>query len=720
MINLENLDDRSLEDILDEYKSKVTYLSTEWTNFQEPDPGITLIELFSWLKTVQHEYLNRKSEGVSRKFLDLLDVKIKKNRGSETFLEISNLKTDVNIPRYTRWKCGNLVFENPDPQIAIGSNILKVVFQNPEAASEQEYYKFDGSNVFYIFGKDVDHKKSKTFERSFTVSFDSPLPSNSLINLYFSIYNSKGLVRNPIKLGDNFESIADIKWEYYGTENGVTGWHGLKIFEDQTHNFLFSGVIRFQIGGICKSVNEEYKIRATLIRDEYDYPPRIDNIFTNTFLVRQTDTKCFNKVIKKEDILSDRTVEIKNHVAIYGRSEVYYKKYGGWVKTNAVTFSSKIKEGKLIVDLSEIWDKIKDHKHSDDVIMVVSYSQDIKNKMTIGSGEGISNQKIRFDIRGTLYDGVELLISENINGEEVFFKWNRVDDFYSSSKYDRHFVYLEDAGIIEFGDHEYGVSPRLGVNNIKLCKLVCTAGENSNIKENQINAVSTMNKNIKNARITQVTPAIGGEDVETIVHASARAADMFADPHRAVSVEDYEEIVKSTPGLMFSNVKILPNYMPGEDVSKQNCITVAVRWNRKVGLTIPKSFENNIMRHLDKYRLINTKIRVVGPDYIGITVNGDLVVNSFYREEDKIIEKEIKKFVKKLNLDFGKTLHFGDMFGMIDKLKYVSYINKLKIIPSGNYIQNNVSEDILVPPNGIYYIEKIEFNYVRNPEIYRD
>ena len=89
----------------------------------------------------------------------------------------------------------------------------------------------------------------------------------------------------------------------------------------------------------------------------------------------------------------------------------------------------------MIVDLSEIWDEIKDHKHSDDVIMVVSYSQDIKNKMTIGSGEGISNQKIRFDIRGTLYDGVELLISENINGEEVFFKWNRVDDFYSSSNH---------------------------------------------------------------------------------------------------------------------------------------------------------------------------------------------------------------------------------------------------------------------------------------------
>ena len=84
-----------------------------------------------------------------------------------------------------------------------------------------------------------------------------------------------------------------------------------------------------------------------------------------------------------------------------------------------------------------------------------------------------------------------------------------------------------------------------------------------------------------------------------------------------------------------------------------------------------------------------------------------------------LIEEEIKKYIKKLNNNFGVTLRFGDVFSMIDKLKYVSKLDNLRIVPVGNFIQKNVSEDIIIPPNGVYYIEKIDFNYVRNPEIYR-
>ena len=58
MIDIPNLDDTSLEEILDEAKKQIVYYSQEWTNFQESDPGITIVELFAWLKSVQHEYLN--------------------------------------------------------------------------------------------------------------------------------------------------------------------------------------------------------------------------------------------------------------------------------------------------------------------------------------------------------------------------------------------------------------------------------------------------------------------------------------------------------------------------------------------------------------------------------------------------------------------------------------------------------------------------------------
>ena len=93
-----------------------------------------------------------------------------------------------------------------------------------------------------------------------------------------------------------------------------------------------------KIDGLSEPMDGEYKIRATLIYDEYDYPPRIDNVITNVFSVTQNETKCENTVIKKQDILPDFSVEVPRNLALYGRSEVYLRSDGGWVRTFSPTF----------------------------------------------------------------------------------------------------------------------------------------------------------------------------------------------------------------------------------------------------------------------------------------------------------------------------------------------------------------------------------------------
>ncbi len=720
MIELENLNNRSLEDILDEAKKQIMYLSTQWTNFQESDPGITLVELFAWLKFVQHEYLNRMSPGVKIKFLKLLDIVMHKNKGSEAYLEVSDVAKDVPVPVRTQWKSGNMTFENLHHHTLINSKILNVSFENPEFPSEEEYYKFDGSRVFFLFGKDIDRKNDKGAVRRFTINFDSEFPENSIVSLYFSVYISRGLKRNLIRSSDKFENMAEVKWEYYGTENGETGWHEIEILKDHTYNFLFSGIIKMRLNGKTIPLEGEYKIRASLVYDEYDYPPRINNILTNVFKVCQNDTKCENVVIKKEDVLLNRTFRVPNHLAVYGRSVIYFKKHGGWVKTDVPTFRSDMVSGELTVDVSGIWDLIKDLAHNEEAFMIVSHDKSIKNKLCLGSGTSISAQTVKINAADILHGDFEIMISEIIDGEEIFYKWDNVNDFFSSGKYDRHYVIDKGRDILIFGDHDHGMAPRVGNDNIQLCALRYTFGVNSNIKEGMINSVVSGNKTLNKARVAQITPATGGEDEETLAHAEARAANLFSSPGRAVTKKDYEDLVKKTPGLMFTNVKVLPGYMEGEDVYKQNCITVAVRWNRKVGLTLPKSFEKNIMNQINKYRLINTKIKIVSPEYVGLIISGEMVVDSFYRESDGFIEKEITNFIEEINKDLGQTLHFGDLFGMIDRLKYVSHLDKLRITPIGNNISKNISEDVIIPPNGVYYIQKIDFNYVRSSEIYSD
>lgn len=720
MIELENLDNQPIEDILEEAKKQIIYLNSDWTNHQESDPGITLIELFVWLKSVQHEYLNRILPGVKHKFLNLLDINLKRNVGAITLLEISDITQNIAIPRGTRWKTNNMVFENINQQMVINSEILSVEFDNPGFVSEEEYYKFDGSRIFYLFGENF-RESDKYLPRTVTINFSKELPNSEVINLYFDVCNDdKNISRNKIPDGSEFDEIAQVKWEYYGLQNEVLGWHQVDIITDYTHCFLFTGIVRFRINGKMESIDGVYSIRISLIKNEYDFPPKVKNIIPNVFYVKQGITKCENIIIKKKHLKEDFRAEISSHIFIYGNCDVYIKKFGGWVQTKDFTVDKNIDTGMFTLKINNAEEIIKDYSYEDEFLLVVAYDKDIQDKIVLGDGTGASAQFFEFRYDNVLYDGVELLIGEEKEGETVFYKWTRVDNFFSSKKYDRHYVLDEKRRAILFGDHHYGMAPRLGKNNIKFCKLIFCEGEHSNINQGMINQVDTKNEILKKSRIFQICSAVGGRDNETIDRAAARAAVLFNDCGRAITSDDYTTIVKNTPGLMFKNVKVLPNYMPGEDCTRQNCITIAVRWNDKVGLPLPKSYENNIMRQINKYRLINTKIKVVGPEYVGLIVSGEIIVKSFYRPEDKLIEKYIEKFVQKINLDLGKVFHFGDLFGELDKLDYVSYLERLRITPIGNYIEKTVSEDIIVPPNGVYYIDKIDLNYIKSSEIYGD
>jgi hypothetical protein len=70
-----NLDDRNFEDLMKEALSLIPVYDRSWTNYNPSDPGITLLELFSWLSEMTIYRLNRIPEENYRRFLELLGVK---------------------------------------------------------------------------------------------------------------------------------------------------------------------------------------------------------------------------------------------------------------------------------------------------------------------------------------------------------------------------------------------------------------------------------------------------------------------------------------------------------------------------------------------------------------------------------------------------------------------------------------------------------------------
>ena len=185
MIELENLHDQTMLEIFNEAKQKIEFINPNWTYQEVSDPGITILELLSWLKFDQHEYLSRISGRLRIKLLKLLGINLKKRCGAKTLIQINNVKDNIDIPKNTKFKANNLIFENNELEFVSKSDILSIEFNNPEFHGEKKIYDLNGIEKIKIFG---DKNLKPTETREFTIKLSNYFPKNKKINIYFEIF----------------------------------------------------------------------------------------------------------------------------------------------------------------------------------------------------------------------------------------------------------------------------------------------------------------------------------------------------------------------------------------------------------------------------------------------------------------------------------------------------------------------------------------------------
>ncbi len=104
-----NLDDRTFEQLLEDCKRRIPALCPTWTDLGESDPGIVLLQLFSYLTETMIYRLNRLPEKAYIEFLNLLGVRLEPPQSAIATLRFS-VETaapgDIEIPRGTRAAVG--------------------------------------------------------------------------------------------------------------------------------------------------------------------------------------------------------------------------------------------------------------------------------------------------------------------------------------------------------------------------------------------------------------------------------------------------------------------------------------------------------------------------------------------------------------------------------------------------------------------------------------
>src|SRR5947209_12303031 len=89
-LTIPTLDDRTYQQLLDEALARIPVHTPEWTNFNRSDPGVTLLELFSFLTENLLYRANQIPERNRKKFLKLLGVPLQPGGSASGIVTFSN------------------------------------------------------------------------------------------------------------------------------------------------------------------------------------------------------------------------------------------------------------------------------------------------------------------------------------------------------------------------------------------------------------------------------------------------------------------------------------------------------------------------------------------------------------------------------------------------------------------------------------------------------
>ena len=127
-----------------------------------------------------------------------------------------------------------------------------------------------------------------------------------------------------------------------------------------------------------------------------------------------------------------------------------------------------------------------------------------------------------------------------------------------------------------------------------------------------------------------------------------------------------------------------------------------------------RAYTENIRRALDRCRLLNTPIQVVWPQPVRLLLRARIVTAPYFHDAGEMVKRRAEEFIAGLNRQFGATLSYGELYCAIDLMECVSSIESLSVEPLGERVTRTGTDDLVVPPNSYYQIERFELNFINS------
>ena len=173
-------------------------------------------------------------------------------------------------------------------------------------------------------------------------------------------------------------------------------------------------------------------------------------------------------------------------------------------------------------------------------------------------------------------------------------------------------------------------------------------------------------------------------------------------PYRAVTIKDYEQLVledwNNSPQSKDNKIARVKG-LAQRNFKPENMDTFATGHISLVVVPQVKTDENNshqeLMQFLEGRKLLTTRLHIVEPDYVSISIEAELILKDGAKEEElkEKARKEIKDFFDPLNSGkywegkgwpFGRSIYLSEIYKLLDDLSGVDYVENVIIKDDNN------------------------------------
>ena len=306
----------------------------------------------------------------------------------------------------------------------------------------------------------------------------------------------------------------------------------------------------------------------------------------------------------------------------------------------------------------------------------------------LGVGTGEAGQRYRLVHPGVLPGTVQLEVEE----AGIWRRWTEVDDFTGSGPDDRHFAVEPASGEVRSGPGDrQGRVPQIG-ERVRVVAYRYGGGAAGNVPAGAVNGIA-----VGGISVTNPLPASGGRDAESLDAALERIPAEVHRRDRAVTADDFRDLALRLAGV--ARAETLALLHPDTPTVPAAGVVSVVVWPtedvRNPGAPLPdRALLRRVARYLDVRRLVTSELYVIPPEYLPVSVAVGVAVRAGYQVDAvrRWVELIVRQFLAPVppfgpdghGWPLGRAVRRAELEAVAVQVDGVEFIEDLRLaVPDG-------------------------------------